>query len=124
MKELYEFFMVEPSTLPEALRAARQGVQSAQMSIDLIRQTFNLMQKEPLSCMCRDCEAEFNASRPPGAFVVVVPMFPRKGSEGISCIICSDCMDRPDLAERVQDALREIWPGRIENIALHPVRMQ
>jgi hypothetical protein len=108
MSEIYELYVVTRPMLPDTLRAAREGVVAARMALALIEQAIGLMQRGPISCMCLDCEAEFTSAYLPPAFALIVPMFPKKRACGVSCAICLDCLDRTDLEEKINEALREM----------------
>jgi hypothetical protein len=111
MSEMFEFYVVTPSMLPGAVKAANEGVASAQMSLMLIERTISQINDHPISCLCLDCQDKFSSRNMPHAFAVIVPMFPHAGAQSVSCGICHNCFDRPDLEDRILESLRSIWPN-------------
>jgi hypothetical protein len=107
----YEFYMVTPPMMPDAIKAAKEGNVSAQMSLMMIQRAIDQIDDHPLSCLCLDCNDQFTSKNSPAAFAVVVPMFPHAGMDSVACGICHNCVDRSDLEERITESLRTIWPN-------------
>jgi len=108
----YEFFIVDPPTYLKAKIAADKGFKDAQLTLIMIDRTLNAMRKSPMECLCSDCTTLMdNKDHIPKAFAVCIPMFPEAGCEAVSCAVCDVCVDRPDLHERMIDALRKLCPS-------------
>ena len=119
MSGTYEFYMVTPLMMPSAIKAAKEGVTSAQAALLMIERTIKQLEDHPLSCMCLDCQTDFNSGFQPAAFAVVIPMFPHAGSQAVACGVCRDCVDRSDLEDRIIESLRTIWPdGKFTEVSM------
>jgi hypothetical protein len=114
----YEFYMVTPPMMPNAIKAAKEGDVSAQMSLKMIKQIIAQIDDHPLQCLCLDCQEEFTLRNMPVAFAIVVPMFPHAGMDSVACGVCRNCFDRTDLEERITELLRTLWSsGRFVEIS-------
>lgn len=108
----FEIFVIDIPALIEAKVAAMRGSKTEQTCVMAIEHTLAKMHKDSMECMCRDCvtlmDNKFTLVK---AFAVCIPMFPVKGDDVIACAICDGCADRPDLLERMIEAMREICPS-------------
>jgi hypothetical protein len=107
----FEIFLIDVPALIRARQAAAHGFKTEQTCVLVIEHTLQKMHKETMECMCRDCVTLMdNKFTTPKAFAVCIPMFPMPGDDAIACAICDGCADRPDLLERMVEAMRELLP--------------
>jgi len=108
----FEIFVVDLPTLIKARELAKKGFKTEQACVMAIEHSLQMMNKEAMECMCRDCMTLMdNKWTLPRAFAVCIPMFPKPGDDAIACAICDGCVDRVDLIDCMAESMREFYPN-------------
>jgi hypothetical protein len=112
MNKTFEIFVIDVPTLIKIKAVAGKGFKTEEACVMVIEHTLRKMSAEAMECVCRDCTTLMdNRFTIPRAFAVCVPMFPVPGDDAIACAVCDSCIDRPDLLERMTEAMRELFPS-------------